>query len=368
MATPAYIAIFSNNKPLPGPISLHDHEGEEGKKSCTPVLELTHRVWTVKDYWEYCIHYYSRSHDDFDVTIPITAITPQIYQLHRSQTFLPKIEVYLYKFNKKARKELEYFRITMEHVLISRIRLISPNIKTLGFERYDPMFKLCFRYQRITWLYTNGYIIHTDEWDQAFDPGVQKDFSQKLVDICEALAPLVLFKLNPRKLVIVEPETGLEPGKPFETKFDSLLTRAPIEKTERVVWLSLWSKYKGKVCEMHLAEDAKVDDKGNATVRSPRLPENPDWKNDPDKSPGEPVEYWWRAESKHMDGRFEGEKVTWPKPNKKITIPWLIDSHMHINNRSWRAVAAFPRKGASAFCEQIFIAGCARHDWNHCHG
>ncbi|MBN1131323.1 MAG: hypothetical protein JXA71_20220, partial [Chitinispirillaceae bacterium] len=62
MATPAYIAIFHNNKPLPGSLSLHDHRGDEGKQSCTPVLELSHRVWTVKDYREYCIHYYSRAH------------------------------------------------------------------------------------------------------------------------------------------------------------------------------------------------------------------------------------------------------------------------------------------------------------------
>jgi hypothetical protein len=47
MATPAYIAIFHQNKPLPGAISLFDHHGEEGKQSCTPVLELAHRVWTV---------------------------------------------------------------------------------------------------------------------------------------------------------------------------------------------------------------------------------------------------------------------------------------------------------------------------------
>jgi type VI secretion system Hcp family effector len=332
MATPAYIAIFHNNKPLPGPVSLHDHHGEEGKQSCTPVLELTHHVWTVKDYWEYCIHYYSRAHDDFDVTIPLTAITPQLYQLHSHQTFLPKIELYLYKFNKKQRKDMEYFRVTMEHVLIARITLLSPNVKTPGFERYDPMLKLAFRYQRITWLNTKGYIIYADEWDEAFDLGEQKDFSQKSGDIYEAPVPLAPFKLNPRRLKIIEPEAGLEPGKPFETTFDSLLSRVPADKKEHVVWLSLWSKYKGKTCEMKLAEDAKIDDKGNATVRSPRLPENPDWKNDPDKSPNDLVEYWWRAESKHMDGYFEGEKVLVPKPRKKITIPWLMDCHMHINN------------------------------------
>jgi hypothetical protein len=51
MATPAYIAIFHKNKPLPGTISLHDHHGDEGKQSCVPVSSLSHRVWTVMDYW-----------------------------------------------------------------------------------------------------------------------------------------------------------------------------------------------------------------------------------------------------------------------------------------------------------------------------
>ena len=356
MATPAYIAIFHQNTPLAGPVSLHDHEGEEGKKSCTPVLELAHRVWTVKDYWEYCIHYYSRAHDDFSVTIPLTSMAPQLYQFFCHQTFLPKAELYLYKFNKKQRKELEYFRVTMEHVLISGLKLISPNIKTPGFERYDPMLKLSFRFQRITWLYTKGYIIHTDEWDQAFDPGEMRDFSNKDDSMHEAPAALPPLKINPRVLKITEPEQGLELGKPFETKLDSLLSRQPSNKNERLVWLSLWSKYKGKVCEMHLAEDAKVDDKGNAVIRSSRLPENPDWKNDPNKSPNEPVEYYWRAESKYMDGYFEGEKVKWPKKKKVPKIPLFVDCHMHTN----------PPKGAPlpTIWAQHPLLKARRPDWD----
>ncbi|MBN1759878.1 MAG: type VI secretion system tube protein Hcp [Chitinispirillaceae bacterium] len=332
MATPVYIAIFHNNKPLPGAISLHDHRGDEGKQSCVPVLELSHRVWTVKDYWEYCIHYYSRAHGDFSVTIPLNNLAPQLHQFLCRQTFLPKVEIYLYQFDKKARKELEYFRVTMEHVLVSGIRLHSPNTKARGFERYDPMLELSFRYQRITWLFTKGYIIHADEWEDAFDPGEKRDFSQQNDSLYEAAVPLAPFRINPRKLKITEPEAGLEIGKPFEAQLDSLLTRTPAEKNERVVWLSLFSKYKGKVREMHLAEDAKVDDAGNALIRSPRLPENPDWKNDPDRSPDEPVEYWWRAESKYINGYFEGEKVKWPRKEKEIIIPWLIDCHMHINS------------------------------------
>ncbi|MBN1130692.1 MAG: amidohydrolase family protein, partial [Chitinispirillaceae bacterium] len=166
---------------------------------------------------------------------------------------------------------------------------------------------------------------------EAFDPGEKRDFSQQDDSLYEAPIPLAPLKINPRKLSITEPEAGLEIGKPFETSLDSLLTRTPADRNERVVWLSLWSKYKGKVREMQLAEDAKVDDAGNATVRSPRLPENPDWKNDPNKSPEEPVEYWWRAESKYMDGYFEGEKARWPKKQKTPKIGVFVDCHMHTN-------------------------------------
>ena len=367
MAPPVYISFFPDTTaaPFPGTHVLPDHNDEPGKKSCIEVLALEHGkglaevsrkpkrpassiiyrpepptpdemlerffgketsdffkkftgrgVWIRMDGRTHLAAGYTRKHADFYVTLPLTQATAYLYErMCRSSgfydfkdSFLNKAELYFYRYDETMRTNREYFRITFEHVSIMNMKLIMPNVKNPAFEHYDAMVEIGLRYAQITWRNFDTQAYYTDHWNGGLFATHQKD-----LDAVEEQPEEedVLFALNFRSALMVEPKTGFDYGKPFEAKIDSILSRSlePFEREMAAINATLISSYKDTTQE-HSTLSGYVGANGRATFNFPSLPENDTWKSDTEKSADNPPTYWIRATSEQYQGfRFDGEKV-----------------------------------------------------------
>jgi type VI secretion system Hcp family effector len=339
----AYLSITWKEQPLSGSVCLPDHDDEPGKMSCVPIIGFEHGeppvmekepkpkkapqptryfysyydpfarppkpdhfkdyekrgVWVFDDRPNFNSWDYTRKHEDITVVIPLEKIAIELYNIickdDLKHALLKTVELYFYRYDEESHKEKEYFRITLEHAIITQVKQWFDNVKDGSCENRGPMIQLQFRYQRITWLHIDGYLIHTDEWENGFGEYLKRDFK----------APMEY--------------GGPEPLAPLTIN----------ESKDSDIAMALFSRYKEKIEDMNFSGSSMhLDDNGRARGYFDTLPANKDWKNDPDQTPDEPVYYGVRVENRHVKGFVWSEWVAWPK---KIKMPGFTDCHVHTN-------------------------------------
>ena len=78
---------------------------------------------------------------------------------------LKRVELKYYRIN-DAGQEAEYFTILLENVKVVNLMPVMFDIKDPAKEKFNHMEIVEFRYQKITWLYLDGNIQHTDAWNE----------------------------------------------------------------------------------------------------------------------------------------------------------------------------------------------------------
>ncbi|MBI0151535.1 type VI secretion system tube protein Hcp, partial [Bifidobacterium sp. M0353] len=58
----------------------------------------------------------------------------------------------------------EYFNTLLENVKVVAVRPKMHNIKETSKERYNHLEEVELRYEKITWAYKDGNIVHSDSW------------------------------------------------------------------------------------------------------------------------------------------------------------------------------------------------------------
>lgn len=64
------------------------------------------------------------------------------------------------------RSEVEYFNTTLDNVKLVRVAPLMHDIKDPGKEKHNHLERIEFRYEKITWTYKDGNIIHSDSWNE----------------------------------------------------------------------------------------------------------------------------------------------------------------------------------------------------------
>ncbi len=338
MPIPAHLIVFGpNKKPLAGPVSLHDFEiinltGSE-------IHEFVHRVYTIKKDYFYQLLYgvdFIRKHEPLCITKPIDKLSVPLMEYLIKGTFLPQVEIRWYEYDKKSRREIEYFRMTLEHVRINSICTILPDAKNPEKERYDHLETVSFCYQKITWLYKKGYRLYTDIWNGGFfDEMDEKDFSEQKEDVEEAIGSaaerlITLFKLAFTEGVFAKPENGFAFDKKATVRFASTVNRKP-DLREGKVFAKLYAVYNGKTEDMHQTQEGRLREDGTwETEFNLRKPKT--WEEDKNRKPDAQVEYYAEIENKYADGNFKSESIRLPEKEEEIVVPWFIDVHAHVQS------------------------------------
>lgn len=93
-----------------------------------------------------------------------TVIHHRFVTLTSGQT-LKSIEIKWYKID-DAGKEKEYFNTTLDNVKVVAVNPKMLDIKNPAFEKHNHLEVVELRYEKITWSYKDGNIIHADSWNE----------------------------------------------------------------------------------------------------------------------------------------------------------------------------------------------------------
>lgn len=93
------------------------------------------------------------------------ASTPYLYKAVTSGQTLKSVEIKWYRID-DAGKEKEYFNTKLENVKVVGVTPKMLDIKNPAYEKHNHLEDIELRYEKITWSYKDGNIIHADSWNE----------------------------------------------------------------------------------------------------------------------------------------------------------------------------------------------------------
>ncbi|MBN1760067.1 MAG: type VI secretion system tube protein Hcp [Chitinispirillaceae bacterium] len=318
------ISIYApDGKPIPGPVPVEDAETSDLTGAYGE--EFSHRVYTIKKDYFFSLLYgvdFVRKHEPMAIVKQIDKMSVPLMKYLTSGTFFQKVEVRWYNYNKQVGRTEEYFRMTLEHVRLERIRYLIPDTKAQQFERYGHLEELQLLFQKITWLYPKGYLTYTDIWNEAYSEVDRKNFGGKK-DETEELTetPMVdtlTIKFTSGKFD--EPNGGFKFDAKAKVTFTYTASRKPDGK-ENKVYAKLFAVYNGKTEDLRQVNEGRLVS-GDSWSTEFKLKKPEGLKSDSDT-----VEYYAEVENAFA-GTFKSESVTVPKSD----TPEFVDVYFENDN------------------------------------
>ncbi|WP_434525492.1 Hcp family type VI secretion system effector [Photorhabdus asymbiotica] len=107
----------------------------------------------------------TRVHAPLVFTKEVDASTPYLYKAVTSGQTLKSAEIKWYKID-DAGQEKEYFNTRLDNVKVVKVAPLMHDIKDPAKEKHNHLEQVEFRYEKITWTYKDGNIIHSDAWNE----------------------------------------------------------------------------------------------------------------------------------------------------------------------------------------------------------
>lgn len=159
MAIPAYLWLKDDGgADIRGPVDVAGREGS------IEILGLNHGVSLPTDNatgkpTATC------EHSPYSFDKEIDASSPYLYKAVTSGQKLHSAEVKFYRIN-DAGQEAKYFSVLMEGVTIFSMGPIMYDVKSQYGEKRNHLEAVELTYEKITWCYVDGNIIHSDRWNE----------------------------------------------------------------------------------------------------------------------------------------------------------------------------------------------------------
>ncbi|ADW75265.1 type VI secretion system effector, Hcp1 family [Rahnella aceris] len=159
MGIPVYMFLYDDSgNIIKGGIDI------QGREYSVEVLGLHHSVHIPTDNHNGKFTG-TRRHLPFLIEKEIDSSSPYLYKALSMGQALKRVELKYYRIN-DAGQEAEYFTILLENVKVVNLMPVMFDIKDPAKEKFNHMEIVEFRYQKITWLYLDGNIQHTDAWNE----------------------------------------------------------------------------------------------------------------------------------------------------------------------------------------------------------
>jgi len=107
----------------------------------------------------------TRVHTPFLFTKEIDASSPYLYKAVTTGQTLKSAEFKWYRID-DAGQEVEYFVTKLENVKVVKVAPKMHDIKDPQKEKHNHLEQVELRYEKITWTYKDGNIIHADSWNE----------------------------------------------------------------------------------------------------------------------------------------------------------------------------------------------------------
>ena len=107
----------------------------------------------------------TRIHTPFRFTKEIDAASVYLLKgASQGQTF-KSAEFKWYRID-DAGEEVEYFITKLENVKVVKVAPKMHDVKDPGKEKHNHLEQIELRYEKVTWTYKDGNIIHSDSWNE----------------------------------------------------------------------------------------------------------------------------------------------------------------------------------------------------------
>lgn len=107
----------------------------------------------------------TRIHTPFRFTKEIDASSTYLYKAVSSGQTLKSAEFKWYRID-DAGQEVEYFNTKLENVKVVKVAPKLHDIKEPAKERHGHLEEIELRYEKATWTFKDGNLIHSDSWNE----------------------------------------------------------------------------------------------------------------------------------------------------------------------------------------------------------
>lgn len=151
--------------PLPAYLEIPDIPGSskvQGRENWIEVLGSNHQVYMPVDRKDGSATG-TRVHKDFVIVKNFDKASPKLEQFLCNGKVIGTATLHWYMIDDQG-KEKEYFKTKLQNARVSAIRSYMPDVDNPANEQYKHMEEVSFRYEKITWTFTDGNVEFTDSW------------------------------------------------------------------------------------------------------------------------------------------------------------------------------------------------------------
>ncbi|MCJ8207129.1 Hcp family type VI secretion system effector [Pseudomonas sp. RGM2987] len=159
MAIPIYLWLHKDaNEAIKGSVDVREREGS------IEVLAQEHSLYIPTDNNTGKLTG-TRVHAPFLFSKEIDASSPYLYKAVTTGETLESAEFKWYRID-DAGQETVYFITRLEKVKVVRVAPQMHDIKDPTKEKHNHLEQIELRYEKVTWTYKDGNIIHSDSWTE----------------------------------------------------------------------------------------------------------------------------------------------------------------------------------------------------------
>lgn len=158
MAIPAYLRLKDD-----GGADIKGSVDVQGREGSIEIIGLNHGVMQPTDKHNGKATSL-RVHSPYSFDKEIDASSPYLYKAVSTGQKLKSAEFKFYHIN-DAGQEVEYFSTLMENVIIVSVCPMMLDVKDPNYEKHNHLELVELLYEKITWRYADGNIMHSDSWN-----------------------------------------------------------------------------------------------------------------------------------------------------------------------------------------------------------
>lgn len=324
MAGQVFLTVYSQGNALEHPVVF-----DKGDPASW-VHEFEHQVLYLGDK-QFFDRTPIRVHKPVRFLVPVDKITPQLIQLVVQGVTVEKVMLRWFQYQEKTKSDTEYFRHLFETVAFEQFRLVLPDVKDPLFARYDHALELSFRYKRAVWIYMQGNLIVSDEWqsllcedgeDEESEPETSEEPVEETQEV-DSEENALKVKLSDAKFLPEEGKTDFNKECNVSVNVEYLS-----ETNRKKVLFKLFSIYNNNTQDMQHETEA-FESGGKADARL-TLHYNDEYYSDTSKPAGAVLEYFVKVSHPEAD-EIESERLKLPLRKQQtvqfIEIPDVLFNH-----------------------------------------
>lgn len=135
-----------------------------GREGSVEVQEFSHNVYIATDGNNGKLTG-SRVHRPMTIVKQFDAASTCLYKAVTTGQMLKSVLLKWYQIDDSG-KEQEYFSIQLENAKVVSVGPAMHNTKDPACDKYNHFENIALRYEKITWIYKDGNLIHADSWNE----------------------------------------------------------------------------------------------------------------------------------------------------------------------------------------------------------